>query len=485
MREKITFNANYGTKANSSLIKVIGVGGGGGNAVKHMYTDGIVGVDFLICNTDRQALENNHVPSKLVLGESGLGAGANPAVARELAVNSKEKIRTFLGEETRMLFITAGMGKGTGTGAAPVVAEIAKEMGILTIGVVTYPFDFEGANRQLQAAQGIEELKKHVDSLLIIKNQNIMKYYSDATLSTGFAHADDVLKNAVKCIAELITVHADQNVDFNDIETVMKNSGEAMLGLAEAEGENRIDEVVEKVFTSPLLNDGNIVTNAKNFLFFVTYGKEDELRISELDLLTQKFKDHINKDSSVIWGRAMDESLGKAVKLSLIITNFKTDEELKRTPEPEKTGTIHENDLFNSPFSEPKPNENQVSDPFANFMSPTQPSQPSQHNSDFPKNSNEESWKTPTNQANSDNNQANRSTYSQAMPTQNGPQMINNNSGTNYKDADIFEELYTTPSLFREATKQTTVQIETAEFQQPNLQIQDDSHDFFFKNIPD
>lgn len=312
-----------------------------------------------------------------------------------------------------------------------------------------------------------------------------MKYYSDATLSTGFAHADDVLKNAVKCIAELITVHADQNVDFNDIETVMKNSGEAMLGLAEAEGENRIDEVVEKVFTSPLLNDGNIVTNAKNFLFFVTYGKEDELRISELDLLTQKFKDHINKDSSVIWGRAMDESLGKAVKLSLIITNFKTDEELKRTPEPEKTGTIHENDLFNSPFSEPKPNENQVSDPFANFMSPSQPSQPSQHNSDFPKNSNEESWKTPTNQANSDNNQANRSTYSQAMPTQNGPQMINNNSGTNYKDADIFEELYTTPSLFREATKQTTVQIETAEFQQPNLQIQDDSHDFFFKNIPD
>jgi len=218
MREKITFNANYGTKANSSLIKVIGVGGGGGNAVKHMYTDGIVGVDFLICNTDRQALENNHVPSKLVLGESGLGAGANPAVARELAVNSKEKIRTFLGEETRMLFITAGMGKGTGTGAAPVVAEIAKEMGILTIGVVTYPFDFEGANRQLQATQGIEELKKHVDSLLIIKNQNIMKYYSDATLSTGFAHADDVLKNAVKCIAELITVHADQNVDFNDIE---------------------------------------------------------------------------------------------------------------------------------------------------------------------------------------------------------------------------------------------------------------------------
>ena len=341
-----------------------------------------------------------------MLGESGLGAGANPAVARELAVNSKEKIRTFLGEETRMLFITAGMGKGTGTGAAPVVAEIAKEMGILTIGVVTYPFDFEGANRQLQATQGIEELKKHVDSLLIIKNQNIMKYYSDATLSTGFAHADDVLKNAVKCIAELITVHADQNVDFNDIETVMKNSGEAMLGLAEAEGENRIDEVVEKVFTSPLLNDGNIVTNAKNFLFFVTYGKEDELRISELDLLTQKFKDHINKDSSVIWGRAMDESLGKAVKLSLIITNFKTDEELKRTPEPEKTGTIHENDLFNSPFSEPKPNENQVSDPFANFMSPSQPSQPSQHNSDFPKNSKEESWKTPTNQANSDNNQA-------------------------------------------------------------------------------
>ena len=269
MRDRIDFTPDYGTKQNNSIIKVIGVGGGGGNAVKHMYSDGIVGVDFLICNTDEQALRNNVVPSKLVLGDTGLGAGANPEIGRELAEHSIERIKEFIGEETQMLFITAGMGKGTGTGAAPVVAKVAHEMGILTIGVVTFPFKFEGKKREQYAEAGIAEMEKYVDSLIVVKNQKIMKYYGDEGVEEGFGHADDVLKNAVKCIAELITVNADQNIDFNDIKAIMQNSGHAMLGLAEAEGPNRIDQVVTDALNCPLLSE-DVITKAQNFLFFIS-----------------------------------------------------------------------------------------------------------------------------------------------------------------------------------------------------------------------
>ena len=325
MREKIEFTPDYGKKASNSIIKVIGVGGGGGNAVKHMYSEGIIGVNFLICNTDRQVLESNQVPSKLVLGESGLGAGAKPDVAREYALNSREKIVEFIGKDTKMLFITAGMGKGTGTGAAPVIAQIAKDMGILTIGVVTFPFKFEGETRTRLAIEGIEEMQKYVDSLIVVKNQNIIKYYNDETLDAAFGYADDVLKNAVQCIAELITVNADQNIDFNDIETIMKESGPAMLGLAQASGENRVEEVVEKVLTCPLLNE-DLVTNAKNFLFFISYGSAEPLKISELDTLTEKFEHLKTQNSDVIWGHAKDDSLGNAIKLSVIITHYNTKE---------------------------------------------------------------------------------------------------------------------------------------------------------------
>lgn len=338
MREKIDFSeVNYGEKANNSIIKVIGVGGGGGNAVKHMYSEGIVGIDFLVCNTDRQVLEANQVPSKLVLGDSGLGAGAKPEVAREFAVNSKEKIIEFIGKSTKMLFITAGMGKGTGTGAAPVIAEIAREMGILTIGVVTYPFKFEGKVRSQYADAGIEEMKKYVDSLIVVKNQNIIKYYQDETMDAAFGYADDVLKNAVKCIAELITVKADQNIDFKDIETVMKDSGPAMLGLATARGEDRVESVVTEAMKCPLL-DENLITNAQNFLFFISYGKDDPLKISELETLTEKFEQYKSNNSDVIWGRAVDETLGDAIKLSVIITNYTTEkkaEEKILTLDPE------------------------------------------------------------------------------------------------------------------------------------------------------
>jgi cell division protein FtsZ len=324
MREKINFTPDYGDKATQSIIKVIGVGGGGGNAVKHMYKEGIIGVDFLICNTDRNALEASPIPFKLVLGESGLGAGANPEVARQLAMDSRDKIINFIGSETKMLFITAGLGKGTGTGAAPVIAEIAEEMGILTIAVVTLPFRFEGTTSALLAETGMAELRKHVDSLIVIKNQNIIKYYNDEELDRAFGYADDVLKNAVKCIAELITINLEQNIDFNDISSIMKQSGAAMLGIAEASGENRIEEVLTNVLHCPLLTEEHI-SNARNFLFSISYGSEKKLRIHELEKLTDKFEELKSKNSHVIWGRSEDTTLGDKIKLSVIISKYSTD----------------------------------------------------------------------------------------------------------------------------------------------------------------
>ncbi len=321
INEEIMFDTNFGEKKTNSIIKVIGIGGAGNNAVQQMYTEGIIGVDFMVCNTDRQALEQNAVPAKLVLGDTGLGAGADPIRARELALKSKDDIRELIGEETKMLFITAGMGKGTGTGAAPVVAQIAREMNLLTIAVVTYPYDFEQPRCKSKADKGIEELKKYVDSLIIIQNQKIIDEYENETFRVALGYANDVVKNAVKCIAELITVEGSQNVDFNDVQTIMRNSGEAMLGLAEASGENRIEEVVSHAMTSPLIDDTNI-GEANNFLFFVRYGKDAELKVSELKKLNKEFEAYKNADTNVIWGHALDESLGDMIKLSVIITNY-------------------------------------------------------------------------------------------------------------------------------------------------------------------
>lgn len=321
MEDEIKFETNFGEKKNNSIIKVIGIGGAGNNAVQHMFKDGIVGVDFLVCNTDRMAVERNEVPSKLVFGDSGLGAGANPKEAERLALESEQSIRELIGSETRMLFITAGMGKGTGTGASPVVAKIAREMGILTIAVVTYPYELEGAKSFVKADRGIEELKKYVDSLIIIQNQKILDEYEDETLPVALGYADDVLKNAVKCIAELITLDGYQNVDFNDVLTIMKDSGEAMLGLAEASGEDRIEKVVNSALTCPLIDDTNI-DNAQNFLFFVRYGEGRELKVSELKKLSKAFDGFKNSETNVIWGHAVDKDLGDKIRLSVIITNY-------------------------------------------------------------------------------------------------------------------------------------------------------------------
>jgi cell division protein FtsZ len=325
MTEKKIFDPDFGTKSTSSIIKVIGIGGGGGNAVKHMYKDGIQGVEFLICNTDRLALERNPIPEKLVLGESGLGAGANPDVARQLAEDSRDQIIDFIGTDTRMLFLTAGMGKGTGTGATPIIAQIARDLGILTVAVVTEPFHFEGQVATKHAEDGIKELKKHVDSLIIVKNQNILKYYNDLDFDTAFGHADDVLKNAVKCIAELITINLDQNIDFNDIKSIMENSGPAMLGLAEAEGEDRVQKVVKGALNCPLLSEEHI-TNAKNFLFSLSYGPDHKFTINEFEELTQLLSELRSNNARVIWGRTEDKSLENRIKLAVIVTNYAIDE---------------------------------------------------------------------------------------------------------------------------------------------------------------
>ena len=320
--DELTFEStNYGEVKKPSIIKVVGIGGAGGNAVQHMYEEGIVGVDFFLCNTDEQALRENKVSTTLKFGKSGLGAGSDPVIARQLAEESEEEIRQMIGEDTKMLFITAGMGKGTGTGASPVVARIARDMGILTIAVVTYPYKLEQKKCCQKADEGIAELRKYVDSLIVIQNQKVMETYRRETLPAALAHADDVLKNAVKCIAELITVAGYQNVDFNDVVSILKGSGEAMLGLAEASGENRIEEVISKAMTCNLIDD-NHITDAQNFLFFLRYGEDQELTVDELFKLSEEFEKYQNEDTHVIWGHAADKGLGDKLKLSVIITKY-------------------------------------------------------------------------------------------------------------------------------------------------------------------
>ena len=351
--DELTFETtSYGEVKKPSIIKVVGIGGAGGNAVQHMYEDGIVGVDFFLCNTDEQALQENKVSTTLKFGKSGLGAGSDPVIARQLAEESEAEIRQMIGEDTKMLFITAGMGKGTGTGASPVVARIARDMGILTIAVVTYPYKLEQKRCWQKADEGIAELRKYVDSLIIIQNQKVMETYRRETLPAALAHADDVLKNAVKCIAELITVSGYQNVDFNDVVSILKGSGEAMLGLAEASGENRIEEVISKAMTCNLIDD-NHITDAQNFLFFIRYGEDQELTVDELFKLSEEFEKYQNEDTHVIWGHAADKGLGDKLKLSVIITKYNSN---TLTPKlPEAGGSQKEKEDIVIPVVTPQP----------------------------------------------------------------------------------------------------------------------------------
>ncbi|NTW33602.1 MAG: cell division protein FtsZ [Bacteroidetes bacterium] len=315
------------TKSQSSIIKVIGVGGGGSNAVNHMYKQGIKGVDFIVCNTDEQALDISPVPEKVQIGASlteGRGAGSIPAVGKNAAIENIDQLKSLLEKNTKMLFITAGMGGGTGTGAAPVIAATAKEMGILTVAIVTIPFSFEGRKRRLQAEEGIRELRKNVDTLLVICNDKLRELHGDLSLSKAFGEADNILTNAARGIAEIITVPGYINVDFEDVKTVMKNSGVAIMGSGFAEGENRALKAVELALSSPLLNDNQII-GASNILLYIASGK-DEITMDEVSEITEYIQNASGSTAEIIWGNGIDESLGSMIGVTLVATGFNSAE---------------------------------------------------------------------------------------------------------------------------------------------------------------
>jgi len=308
----------------SSVIKVIGVGGGGSNAVNHMFKKGIQDVNFVVCNTDAQALHNRPVAIKLQLGDAlteGRGAGSKSEIGREAANESIDRIREVLSSNTNMVFITAGMGGGTGTGAAPVIASVAKEMGILTVAIVTIPFRFEGPERINQAIEGINQLKDHVDSLLVINNEKLREIYGNLTVSKSFEQADDVLAIAAKGIAEIITVHGYINVDFADVQTVMSNSGVAIMGSATAKGEERARLAIEQALTSPLLNN-NDIEGARSVLLNITSGSE-EITMDEVSEITDYVVSATSRDTTLIWGIGSDESLGEEISVTIIATGFR------------------------------------------------------------------------------------------------------------------------------------------------------------------
>ena len=326
-------NNNFGItfdlpKNQSNIIKVIGVGGGGSNAINHMFKQGIKGVDFVICNTDSQALNNSGVPNKIQLGVNlteGLGAGANPEIGEQSAVESLEDIRTMLSTNTKMVFITAGMGGGTGTGAAPIIAKMAKEMDILTVGIVTMPFEFEGKIRNAQAHQGIEKFRKTVDSLVIINNNKLREVYGNLGFKAGFSKADEVLSTAARGIAEVITHHYLQNIDLRDAKTVLSNSGTAIMGSSSASGKNRAQEAITNALDSPLLND-NKITGAKNVLLLIVSGAQ-EITIDEIGEINDHIQAEAGYGANIIMGVGEDEGLGDAISVTIIATGFDVDQQ--------------------------------------------------------------------------------------------------------------------------------------------------------------
>jgi cell division protein FtsZ len=307
-------------KRKTAIIKVIGVGGGGSNAVNHMFKQGIEGVDFIVCNTDMQALESSPVPVKVQLGDSGLGAGGDPEKAAAAAEESFDNIKSVLDEDTEMLFITAGMGGGTGTGAAPVIARYAHELGLLTVGIVTLPFRFEGRKKWQRAEKGIQEMRKYIDTLLIISNDKLRDYYNDLSLSNAFQKVDNVLTTAAKGIADIITVPGYVNVDFEDVKTVMKQSGKAIMGSAEASGSDRAIKAIEEAMASPLLND-NDITGANKILLYITTGKND-ITIDEIMTITNYILEQCGEDAEIIWGRNVTDNDTDVIGVTIIATGF-------------------------------------------------------------------------------------------------------------------------------------------------------------------
>lgn len=314
-------------KERSSIIKVIGVGGGGSNAVNHMYNFGIRGVDFVVCNTDEQALLASPVPIKIQLGADlteGRGAGSIPEVGKNAAIENLEDVRTVLAQNTKMVFITAGMGGGTGTGAAPIIAQAAREMGVLTVGIVTMPFAFEGRKRREQAEKGLDDLRKQVDTLLVISNEKLREIHGNLTMSAAFGKADDVLSIAAKSIAEIITVSGHVNVDFADVRTVMTDGGNAIMGSAVAHGDGRSLRAVEAAMSSPLLND-NCIQGARYVLLYISYGNQ-ELGMDEMSEITDYVQDEAGQTADIIWGSGYDENLGDGICVTVIATGFNSNE---------------------------------------------------------------------------------------------------------------------------------------------------------------
>jgi cell division protein FtsZ len=307
-------------KDRSNLIKVLGVGGGGSNAVSYMFKQGIKDVDFIVCNTDAQALELSPIPTKIQLGSKGLGAGSMPDVGREATRENIDQVKDILSVNTKMLFITAGMGGGTGTGGAPVIAQAARELDILTVGIVTMPFLFEGRKRRQQAEAGIEEMRKYVDTLLLINNDKLRELYGNLTLSQAFHQADEVLTTAARGIAEIITIPGYVNVDFEDVKTVMKNSGKAIMGSAVAEGENRALKAVEGALNSPLLDDNNI-KGADNILLYITSGI-NEISMDEVSEITDFIQNEAGQTAEILWGNGTDDNLGDKIGVTIIATGF-------------------------------------------------------------------------------------------------------------------------------------------------------------------
>ncbi|WP_228850571.1 cell division protein FtsZ [Aegicerativicinus sediminis] len=345
-------------KNQSNVIKVIGVGGGGSNAINHMFQQGIKGVDFVICNTDSQALQNSGVPNKIQLGVNlteGLGAGANPEIGEQAAMESLEDIRRMLDTNTKMIFITAGMGGGTGTGAAPVIAKMAKELDVLTVGIVTIPFSFEGRTRGEQAQRGIEKLRKHVDSLIVINNNKLREVYGNLGFKAGFSKADEVLSTASRGIAEVITHHYTQNIDLRDAKTVLSNSGTAIMGSATASGKSRAQDAIMKALDSPLLND-NKITGAKNVLLLIVSGSQ-EITIDEIGEINDHIQNEAGHNANIIMGVGEDEALQESISVTIIATGFDIDQqnEITNTETKKVVHALEDDHSDDKPSKEAEP----------------------------------------------------------------------------------------------------------------------------------
>ncbi len=329
---------------NNSIIKVLGVGGGGCNAVNYMYEQGIPGVNFSVCNTDKQDLMKSPVPTKIQLGTNlleGLGAGADPEDGRRAALEAEEEIRMYLSNNTKMVFVTAGMGGGTGTGAAPIVSKIAKELGILTVGIVTIPFSNEGKPKREKAERGIHNMKENVDALIVVSNNKLYEIFPDLDIAEAFCKADDILTTAAKGVTEIITKPGQINVDFNDVKRMMQNSGVAIIGIGKGSGDNRAMDAINSAMNSPLLEDADIF-GAKGVVLYITY--KDGIKMRELDLITDAVQNQTQTDCEIIWGVCKDENLEADIAITLIATGFQSGEvskERKQSQRAQQDKIVH------------------------------------------------------------------------------------------------------------------------------------------------